>query len=134
MSHLRASRNAGQAIAVGAVVVGALALGLGELLKAEAAEPARPVDDIDRMYLRCVEQMISETCRALGDTPRPPESDSEAPVFIAGIGKIDRRAYADLRSSGQAMCSTALAACRRDVTSPACNVAQQLWAWPGASR
>lgn len=89
-------------------------------------------DGIARMAERCVEQMVSDTCRAARDTtPGLWASPGEA-VFVAGIGLIDGRAYDELRRNGEAMCSAALAACRADLRSSACVTAQQLWG-PGAS-
>ncbi len=92
-------------------------------------EPAPPTGELELMAARCVEQMYSDTCRAEADRRRGPMPDDgrAGPVFVAGIGAIDARTYAEIRSHGEALCATALQACWRDLASPRCAVARQPW-------
>ncbi len=96
----------------------------------EAVPPATAVPpDLAALHARCVEQMIGNTCRAQAGrgNAAAPASGAPAPVFVAGIGAIDARAYDEIRSQGSAMCDTALQDCRADAASPRCVVAHQLW-------
>lgn len=93
---------------------------------AATLRPASP-DAIEAMAQRCIEQMISDTCRAARDTSPPSAAGGADVVFVAGIGMIDGAAYDALRSNGEAMCSAAVGACRRDAASATCRTARQLW-------
>lgn len=104
------------------------------LFLAGCSEPPAPTPEptagwLDLMVSRCVSQMAADTCRAAADRGALPAAGAASvpPVFVAGIGAVDGQAYAEIRRHGEAMCSVALADCRRDPQSTRCVVARHLW-------
>lgn len=126
----RPSRRVWAGVACALAALAALAAatavsGLSPGAAGAVAPAALPADAIDRMTQVCVEQMISNTCRAAAPGAAPPPTGA---VFVAGIGAIDAVAYAELRSQGEAMCQVATRACRSAPGSSTCLTARQLWA------
>lgn len=135
MSHRLARHGLPRRTWVSGLLTGALIAGVAiGLPYATASGPGAATEAIDRMAARCVQQMISDTCRAANDASDLPASGAKPTVFVAGVGMIDGAAYAEIRRSGQAMCNAALASCRRSVSESACKVARQLWGDTGTAR
>lgn len=101
---------------------------------------------LGRMHEACVNAMVASACQVMvGPTPgrsqvEPAPSggsarggagsapiDAAPTVLIAGVGRIDARAYRELRESGDAMCGVARAACERDWDGASCRGARALW-------
>lgn len=80
---------------------------------------------IARMHEACVAAMVASTCQAMAVSTL---ADAAATVVIAGVGRVDARAYAELRTAGDAMCSVGKRACEGDWDGASCRSARALWA------
>lgn len=91
-----------------------------------AADPASDHGAaLERMHETCVAEMLRSTCQA-GTAAAP--AGAQDVVVIAGVGRIDARAYGELRASGDAMCSLGRRACEADWNGPSCRASRALWA------
>ena len=94
----------------------------------QATTAARTVE-LERVVAACTEAMVRSTCQVMNG---PSTSSTVDVVFVAGIGRLDAKAYRQLRSSGEAMCSVVRDACAKDWNSAQCSTARGLWPAPGA--
>jgi hypothetical protein len=85
---------------------------------------ARPAQ-LAQMHEACVSAMVRDACQAVIGSAPEVAADT---VLIAGVGRIDARAYRELRDAGDAMCGVARDACNRDWDGPSCRSARALWA------
>lgn len=90
----------------------------------QASAPA--TQELDALVARCVEAMTREACVAQRDTTAS-SSPAASQVFVAGVGAIDAQAYAEIRASGEAMCSLVKARCTGGWNDSACTTARSLW-------
>ena len=102
----------------------ALTLSLALLGCGDRGGDAASESELERLTVACADAMLKNTCRVMSG---PAASDSSSVVFIAGIGRVDAKAYRELRASGDAMCAAVRDACRRDWASPQCATARALW-------
>lgn len=72
----------------------------------------------------CVEAMLRSTCRALNDKSELPVSEV---VLIAGVGRVDARAYRALREAGEGMCLQVQTSCGSAWEGAPCRTARALW-------
>lgn len=103
-----------------------LACGLVACQPQGRAPASASAAELDQVMAVCVQQMVKATCTVMNDTGRTPPSGSV--VIVAGIGRVDAQAYAELRNAGEAMCQTTRQRCQQDWDGPACRTARQLWA------
>lgn len=94
-----------------------------------ASAPA--TQELDALVARCVEAMTRDVCVAQRDSAAN-SSPAASQVFVAGVGAIDARAYSEIRSSGEAMCSLVKNRCTGGWNDSACQTARSLW--PAASK
>lgn len=81
----------------------------------------------------CVEAMIRSTCMAANDKSNSaPQAET---VLIAGVGRVDAKAYRQLREAGDDMCRQVQVACEADWDGNACRTGRALWSpAPAAAR
>lgn len=73
----------------------------------------------------CVEAMIRSTCMAANDkSTSAPQAET---VLIAGVGRVDARAYRQLREAGDDMCRQVQVACEADWDGNSCRTGRALW-------
>lgn len=92
-------------------------------ITASAQPEAAP---IERVFARCAEDMVRQTCRILGNAAGASVPDDTL-VFVAGIGAIDATVYNRLRADGEAMCETVRRSCRDAWDGPPCRTARALY-------
>lgn len=113
-----------------AATVTGLALLVGGLMACKPWAQA-PVDPSARvlqaLQARCESDMLRRACRVANGPSASPVTQPGDLVFVAGIGAIDARVYAELQSAGAAMCDTVVAACREDLAGPRCAASRALF-------
>jgi hypothetical protein len=72
----------------------------------------------------CVEAMLRSTCRAMNDKSELPVSEV---VLIAGVGRVDAKAYRALREAGEGMCAQVQTSCGAAWEGAPCRTARALW-------
>jgi hypothetical protein len=72
----------------------------------------------------CLDAMLRSTCRVLNDKTDLPPSEV---VLIAGVGRVDAKAYRALRESGEGMCAQVQASCGSAWDGAPCRTARALW-------
>jgi hypothetical protein len=83
---------------------------------------------LDTIVARCAQDMVSQTCRVMGNAASgaaPAPEDSV--VFVAGFGAIDAKVYNRLLADGEAMCETVRKSCIAAWDGPACKTARALY-------
>jgi hypothetical protein len=97
----------------------------GDRSSGAAQDAGRPVTatELDRLVAACVETMVRNTCKVMTGTPAGPAASV---VFVAGVGPVDAKTYAELRASGEAMCEVVRRACSEDWNSSQCRTARSL--------
>ncbi len=115
-------------VARSALAAGLLAAGLAACRQpAPEAADAGPAHraQLAQVHEACVAAMIRSTCQVMvGSAP----VDAATTVVIAGVGRIDAKAYRELRDAGDAMCGVARGACEKDWEGGSCRSARALWA------
>ena len=107
----------------GAGRLAAVALAVG-LLGACRSAPDAPQAQLAQMHEACVTAMVQSACRVMvGSAP----AEAATTVLIAGVGRIDAKAYRELRDAGEAMCAVARSSCERDWDGASCRGARALW-------
>jgi hypothetical protein len=89
--------------------------------------PKPPANAIADLVGRCVQAMVSNTCRVMQGAGQSLVQPGVETIFVAGIGPIDAKLYASLRESGQAMCDNVRRVCEQDWQGNACKTAQALY-------
>jgi hypothetical protein len=82
--------------------------------------------EVQALHARCTDAMVRSACVASQDSS-PPPSQSPATVLVAGVGAIDARFYAQLRSAGDAMCGQIVQPCEARWDGAECRTARALW-------
>jgi hypothetical protein len=81
-------------------------------------------DQVGAIYNGCVEAMLRSTCQAMNDKSELPASEV---VLIAGVGRVDAKAYRALREAGEGMCAQVQTSCGAAWESAPCRTARALW-------
>ena len=98
----------------------------------ESQTPLRASDEqVRAVQSACIDAMLRSTCLAANDKS-PSTVASEGTVMIAGVGRVDTRAYRELRESGDDMCRLVKTACEGDWEGNRCRAARALW--PSAAK
>lgn len=79
--------------------------------------------ELDRLVAACVETMVRNTCKVMAGSSASPAAST---VFVAGVGPVDAKTYAELRASGESMCEVVRTACSKDWESPQCRTARSV--------
>jgi hypothetical protein len=103
-------------------LVGALLLSACGADKPQAA--GGNAEQVDAIYNGCVEAMLRSTCRAMNDKSELPVSEV---VLIAGVGRVDAKAYRALREAGEGMCAQVQTSCGALWEGAPCRTARALW-------
>ena len=123
---LRAGLRGSRCCAAAACVVVVL---LGGCSGRSAPHTAEAGNALDAIVARCASDMVSQTCRVMGNAPAGATSVPEGTVvFVAGVGAIDAQVYNRLLADGQAMCETVRNSCMQAWDGPACKTARALYA------
>lgn len=113
--------------------------GMAVLTAAWALHPGRPVQarqhlahqsQLETLHARCVADMVAQTCRVMTSTTATPATRSVAPdtvVFVAGTGPVDAALFAELQSTGDAMCQTVRRHCTQDWLGKRCSAARAIY-------
>lgn len=107
----------------------AAALLLGVALAAACGDTSRTragsAEQIGVVYNACVDVMLRSTCKVLNDksTAAPPTEV----VLIAGVGRVDAKAYRALREAGEGMCAQVQSSCGAAWDGAPCRTARALW-------
>jgi hypothetical protein len=94
---------------------------------ASPAAAANSSQRVERLVARCMDAMLRDVCVAQRDEVAQRSTPAASQVFVAGTGAIDARAYAEIRASGDAMCSLVKTRCTADWNAGACKTARSLW-------
>ena len=106
-------------------MTGRLGLGLLALLAACGAErQGGSTEQIGAVHAGCVDAMLRSTCRVLNDKSEVPASEV---VLIAGVGRVDAKAYRALREAGEGMCLQVQTSCGAAWEGAPCRTARALW-------
>lgn len=101
------------------------------LIPSAAAAGAAPIAKagVRALHARCVEAMVRSACVASKDHSAAAASTPASPVvMLAGVGAVDARFYAQLRSAGDGMCEILVQPCEQAWEGSACRTARALWA------
>lgn len=82
------------------------------------------VKQVGAVYHGCVDAMLRSTCRAMNDKSDVPTSEV---VLIAGVGRVDAKAYRALREAGEGMCAQVQTSCGAAWDGAPCRTARALW-------
>ena len=85
---------------------------------------AGSTEQVGALYNGCVEAMLRSTCRAMNDKSELPTSEV---VLIAGVGRVDAKAYRALREAGEGMCEQVQTSCGSAWEGAPCRTARALW-------
>lgn len=122
-----------------AVLAGCQPMGADTGPQAGAAASAAAKDtQVEALVGRCVQAMLQDVCGVRsprtgaagtpGGVQQPP---AVAPVFVAGTGAIDARAYREIQDAGESMCAVVRVRCAGGWDSSACRTARSLWPQTG---
>jgi hypothetical protein len=81
-------------------------------------------EQVGAIYNGCVEAMLRSTCQAMNDKSELPVSEV---VLIAGVGRVDAKAYRALREAGEGMCVQVQTSCGTAWEGAPCRTARALW-------
>jgi hypothetical protein len=104
-----------------------LALLLAAACSAEPQGSSGVAAQVGAVHAGCVDAMLRSTCRVLNDKSEVPATEV---VFIAGVGRVDAKAYRALREAGEGMCAQVQAACGSAWDGAPCRTARALWGGP----
>jgi hypothetical protein len=76
------------------------------------------------IYNGCVDAMLRSACQAMNDKGEMPASEV---VLIAGVGRVDAKAYRALREAGEGMCAQVQGSCGTAWEGAPCRTARALW-------
>jgi hypothetical protein len=91
---------------------------------AEKSAAGGNAEQVGAVYNGCVEAMLRSTCRAMNDKSDLPASEV---VLIAGVGRVDAKAYRALREAGEGMCAQVQTSCGTAWEDSPCRTARALW-------
>ena len=81
-------------------------------------------EQVAAVYNGCVDAMLRSACRAMNDKSELPVSEV---VLIAGVGRVDAKAYRALREAGEGMCAQVQTSCGAAWDGAPCRTARALW-------
>jgi hypothetical protein len=91
---------------------------------AEKPNAGGSTEQVAAIYNGCVDAMLRSACRAMNDKSELPTSEV---VLIAGVGRVDAKAYRALRDAGEGMCAQVQASCGSAWEEAPCRTARALW-------
>lgn len=91
---------------------------------ADKAAPGGSAEQVGAVYNGCVDAMLRSTCQAMNDKSELPASEV---VLIAGVGRVDAKAYRALREAGEGMCAQVQTSCGTAWEGAPCRTARALW-------
>ncbi len=91
---------------------------------AEQKGAAGSAEQVAAVNAGCVDQMLRSICRVTNDKSELPPSEV---VLIAGVGRVDAKAYRALRESGEGMCAQVQVSCGSAWEGAPCRTARALW-------
>jgi hypothetical protein len=104
--------------------VGALLLSMSACGAEQQAAAAGSAPQVGAIYDGCVDAMLRSACRAMNDKSELPASEV---VLIAGVGRVDAKAYRALREAGEGMCAQVQTSCGTAWDGAPCRTARALW-------
>jgi len=81
-------------------------------------------EQVSAIHGGCIEAMLRSSCRAMNDKSDLPASEV---VLIAGVGRVDAKAYRALREAGEGMCEQVKTSCGTAWEGAPCRTARALW-------
>jgi hypothetical protein len=81
-------------------------------------------EQVSAIYNGCVEAMLRSACQAMNDKSELPASEV---VLIAGVGRVDAKAYRALREAGEGMCAQVQTSCGAAWDGAPCRTGRALW-------
>jgi hypothetical protein len=102
----------------------ALLLVLSTACGAEKQNAGGSAEQVSAIYNGCVDAMLRSACQAMNDKSELPVSEV---VLIAGVGRVDAKAYRALREAGEGMCAQVQGACGTAWEGAPCRTARALW-------
>jgi hypothetical protein len=91
---------------------------------AEKTATGGNAEQVGAIYNGCVEAMLRSACLAMNDKSELPVSEV---VLIAGVGRVDAKAYRALREAGEGMCAQVQTSCGASWEGAPCRTARALW-------
>lgn len=85
---------------------------------------AGSAEQVGAIYNGCVDAMLRSACQAMNDKSELPVSEV---VLIAGVGRVDAKAYRALREAGEGMCAQVQGSCGAAWEGAPCRTARALW-------
>ncbi|TAG28024.1 MAG: hypothetical protein EAZ37_03195 [Burkholderiales bacterium] len=85
------------------------------------------VEPLKVLHARCVQDMLSNTCKVMGSAANQVSAQPGELVFIAGVGTVDAVEYAALHAAGEAMCSVVTNACINNWEGAQCRTGRRLY-------
>ena len=79
------------------------------------------------LHDRCVNAMVSNTCRVMQTSGQSLVPPGTTVIFVAGIGPIDAALYSKLRESGEGMCMHLRDLCTASWDGDQCRTARTLY-------
>ena len=89
-----------------------------------AAATGGNAEQVGAVYNACVQAMLRSACVAMNDKSDLPASEV---VLIAGVGRVDAKAYRALREAGEGMCAQVQTSCGTAWEGAPCRTARALW-------
>jgi hypothetical protein len=83
--------------------------------------------NLDILHARCVQEMVTNTCKVMGTGRTAITAKPGDLVFVAGVGSISAVAYQQMYAAGDAMCSVIREACAKQWNGGQCKTARQLF-------
>ena len=94
---------------------------------AEKQNAGGEAEQVAAIYNGCVTAMLRSACQAMNDKSELPASEV---VLIAGVGRVDAKAYRALREAGEGMCAQVQTSCGALWEGAPCRTARALWGGP----
>jgi hypothetical protein len=91
---------------------------------ADQPAAAGSTEQVGAIYNGCVDAMLRSACQAMNDKSELPASEV---VLIAGVGRVDAKAYRALREAGEGMCAQVQTSCGAAWEGAPCRTARALW-------
>jgi hypothetical protein len=91
---------------------------------AEKQSTGGNAEQVAAVYNGCVDAMLRSACQAMNDKSELPVSEV---VLIAGVGRVDAKAYRALREAGEGMCAQIQTSCGAAWEGAPCRTARALW-------
>lgn len=85
--------------------------------------------EVDMLYAGCIQDMVSNTCKVMGNGSVGVSMDANASnvIFVAGVGAIDAKIYQEIYSYGADMCKVVKTDCAENWNGKQCKIARALY-------